>query len=149
MHFVFYLGFEYPLTNKLFNYKIKQWYEKLQIKIIKYRLFNIILNLSWLIDTLMSLKFHGEKNSVVKWKKMGPYCICDLILYSLLAPLILIRTLQWFPIYLWCGLQGTKEVGHFLYLKEMGHILHWDQSTDTINVCVWTLVCGFLSVWCM
>ena len=59
---------------------------------------------------------------------MGPYCICDLILYSLLAPLILIRTLQWFPIYLWCGLQGTKEVGHFLYLKEMGHILHWDQS---------------------
>lgn len=72
----------------------------------------------------MSHKFHGEKNSVVKWKKMGPYCICDLILYSLLAPLILIRTLQWFPVYLWCGLQGTKEVGHFLYLKEMGHILH-------------------------
>ena len=36
MHFVFYLGFEYPLTNKLVTYKIKQWYEKLQIKIIKY-----------------------------------------------------------------------------------------------------------------
>ena len=42
MHFVFYLGFEYPLTNKLVNYKIKQWYEKLQIKIIKY-LTNFIL----------------------------------------------------------------------------------------------------------
>ena len=79
----------------------------------------------------------------------GQLIKCDVILYCLFPPLILVRTLQWFPIYLWCRLQGTEEVGHFLYLKETGHFLHWDQSTDMINVCVWAHVCRFLSVWYM
>ena len=72
----------------------------------------------------MSHKSRGEKKFVIKWKKMGPYYLCDVILYCLFPPLILVRTLQWFPIYLWCRLQGTEEVGHFLYLKETGHFLH-------------------------
>lgn len=42
--------------------------------------------------------FCGERKYVIKWKKMGPHYICDPIFYSLLPPLILIRTLQWLPI---------------------------------------------------